>query len=828
MRLNDLTESRKMLKQFKDKDVRPPRSYSDFSKSPRQLQLDTTQLYSWGLNTCGQLLKNNKNITPHYQGVTLCSAGENHTIIVNNKNEVIGFGDNQFGQLGYESNTQPKLTPIFKDQRITSIVCGAEHTFMLTAKGEVYSWGLNLKGQLGLGCFDNINQPTLVYGLLPFGNSNGKAREQQQGHKRMKSANEGDQSTSPGLKERSSSIDNVMEQLVMMKEKIKQKNPNDNQCQILLQNDEAVQQVACGALHTLILTNKNRIFSCGFGESYALGHQENQTISEFKLIQNLSHFKVEKISCGLAHSGCIIEGGKPYLWGYCKSNKDFYKQPTQIKMVDEFNNQQCVLDMKMGEMFTLFLTSKGEVYSMGDNIQGQLGNDLSGSDVPIKISGLPLISQISAGRNHSLALSADYKYVYGWGSNIYGQLTGQPSVNGKGIISPKLLFTVPETQRIVCGNFHSILLSPSYLEIILDENDNNNKEQDKLNEEVEKYRNEQEILKQQNIQLQQKYDRMKNELISKKKVKDQKVQTTESYIQRQIKKQQSKFDISALEISPERPIKHRIFQSSLDIDFNDIMLEKQISEGGYGVIYRAKWRETIVAVKMFKIDGMNENHIRDFLSECHAMEALRHPNIVMFLGACTKPPNLAIVLEYCQRGSLWQVIQNHDIHLTWEDRRKMALDAAKGVLYLHSFNPPILHRDLKSLNLLLDEAFRTKLADFGWTRTLSNYMTSKIGTYQWMAPEVIAGQVYTEKADVFSFGIILWEIAAREPPYRNITGLQVSLDVLNNDFRPTIPKKTPEVFTRLTKRCWDRDPEKRPSFKEIIKELEMMKFPQGV
>lgn len=99
----------------------------------------------------------------------------------------------------------------------------------------------------------------------------------------------------------------------------------------------------------------------------------------------------------------------------------------------------------------------------------------------------------------------------------------------------------------------------------------------------------------------------------------------------------------------------------------------------------------------------------------------------------------------------------------------MALDAARGVLYLHSFNPPILHRDLKSLNLLLDEAFRTKLADFGWTRTLANYMTSKIGTYQWMAPEVIAGQVYTEKADVFSFGIILWEIAAREPPYRSKT-----------------------------------------------------------
>ena len=77
------------------------------------------------------------------------------------------------------------------------------------------------------------------------------------------------------------------------------------------------------------------------------------------------------------------------------------------------------------------------------------------------------------------------------------------------------------------------------------------------------------------------------------------------------------------------------------------------------------------------------------------MEALRHPNIVMFLGACTKPPNLAIVLEYCNRGSLWSVLQNHDIQLSWEDRRRMALDAARGVNYLHSFPTPVLHRDLK-------------------------------------------------------------------------------------------------------------------------------------
>lgn len=105
----------------------------------------------------------------------------------------------------------------------------------------------------------------------------------------------------------------------------------------------------------------------------------------------------------------------------------------------------------------------------------------------------------------------------------------------------------------------------------------------------------------------------------------------------------------------------------------------------------------------------------------------------MFLGACTKPPNFAIVLEYCEGGTLWSILQKNG-ELSWQQRRRLSLDTAKGMNYLHERPTPILHRDLKSLNLLLDENKRIKLADFGWTKGLQNYMTGKIGTYQWMAP----------------------------------------------------------------------------------------------
>ena len=202
------------------------------------------------------------------------------------------------------------------------------------------------------------------------------------------------------------------------------------------------------------------------------------------------------------------------------------------------------------------------------------------------------------------------------------------------------------------------------------------------------------------------------------------------------------------------------------------------------------------------------------------MESLRHPNIVMFLGACTRSPgNLAIVLEYCKNNCLWALLQDLRIPLPWENRLTIAIDIAKGMQYLHGFSTPVLHRDLKSLNILLDANLIPKIADFGWTRLLADKMTLKVGTFQWMAPEVIKTKSYTEKADVYSYGIILWEIASREAPYKTLNGYQVSIDVVENNLRPTVSSEWPKPFTKMMERCWADDPSTRPTFKEILAEL---------
>lgn len=258
-----------------------------------------------------------------------------------------------------------------------------------------------------------------------------------------------------------------------------------------------------------------------------------------------------------------------------------------------------------------------------------------------------------------------------------------------------------------------------------------------------------------------------------------------------------------------------------NINFSEIQLGRMIGEGAFGKVHEGKWRGKSVAVKLLICQDLRSDILHEFQSEVEIMSVLRHPNICRLLGACMDPPHRALVVELLQRGSLWGVLRTNRRIIDFNMRCKFLYDTAKGMSYLHHFERPILHRDLKSPNLLVDKNYNIKISDFGLARVKAHVqtMTGNCGTVQWMAPEVLSNQKYTEKADVFSFGIVAWEVFTGECPYDGMAQIQVALNVLNRNHRPAIPRDCPQFFGRLMKACWNRQPDLRPSFPHIVDAL---------
>ncbi|TYJ10108.1 hypothetical protein E1A91_A11G185800v1 [Gossypium mustelinum] len=253
-----------------------------------------------------------------------------------------------------------------------------------------------------------------------------------------------------------------------------------------------------------------------------------------------------------------------------------------------------------------------------------------------------------------------------------------------------------------------------------------------------------------------------------------------------------------------------------EIDARQLKIENRIASGSYADLYRGTYCSQEVAIKVLKPEQITREMLREFSQEVYIMRKIRHKNVVQLIGACTRSPNLCIVTEFMARGSIYDYLHKQRGVFKLPSLLKVALDVSKGMNYLHQNN--IIHRDLKTANLLMDENQVVKVADFGVARvqSQSGVMTAETGTYRWMAPEVIKHKPYDHKADVFSFGISLWEILTGELPYGLLTPLQAAVAVVQKNLRPTIPKHTHPRLRELLERCWLQDPSQRPNFSEII------------
>eukprot|EP00002_Diphylleia_rotans_P007582 TRINITY_DN1721_c0_g1_i7.p1 TRINITY_DN1721_c0_g1~~TRINITY_DN1721_c0_g1_i7.p1 ORF type:complete len:2527 (+),score=479.25 TRINITY_DN1721_c0_g1_i7:47-7627(+) len=266
-----------------------------------------------------------------------------------------------------------------------------------------------------------------------------------------------------------------------------------------------------------------------------------------------------------------------------------------------------------------------------------------------------------------------------------------------------------------------------------------------------------------------------------------------------------------------------------EIDYQDIEFGELLGAGGYGEVFKGQWRGTEVAIKKLIYKKMRPKVLSAFMAEVAVMVELRHPNIVLYMGASLNPPNLCLVCELMV-GNLFDLLQNTDVPITMNQRIRFMLDIAKGMQYLHSSNPPIIHRDLKSLNVLLDERWHAKVSDFGLTIAQGEQQAEdNAGSLLWLAPEVILGGEYRDYSDVYSFGIIIWEVMSRRVPFEGAeSSVGVAMQVSLEGLRPSTEGiGIPQTIVDIMQKCWAQDPKNRPTFTQVVKDIQGLRELSG-
>jgi serine/threonine protein kinase len=253
-----------------------------------------------------------------------------------------------------------------------------------------------------------------------------------------------------------------------------------------------------------------------------------------------------------------------------------------------------------------------------------------------------------------------------------------------------------------------------------------------------------------------------------------------------------------------------------EFDESEYEILEKIGDGTEAAVYKILWEGKEYALKKFR--GI-PNH-DDFLRELCIMSLLQHPNLLKCYGGQTKNDNYALVTELME-DNIFNLLNKKSFKMDMPTIIKIAIQVAKGMDFLHSCN--LIHRDLKSVNLLIDSEFTIKVCDFGLSRLIDRerHMTGNVGTIAWIAPEIFQNQMYTEKADVYSFGIVLWELYTRKIPFEKESTFNIPILVIKGE-RPSISKDCPKDYAKLMKSCWHEKPSKRPSFSKIIKTLTKM------
>jgi len=270
-----------------------------------------------------------------------------------------------------------------------------------------------------------------------------------------------------------------------------------------------------------------------------------------------------------------------------------------------------------------------------------------------------------------------------------------------------------------------------------------------------------------------------------------------------------------------------VASSNYIIKMSKLKIKKKIGEGAFGCVYLGIFNKTEVAIKKLSKTNISDVDIKAFIAEAELMRNLPpHPNVVLFRGVTVPPDPLSIVTDYCNGGTLSEYLKNHP-NLPISEKLQFIKDIAKGMLHLHCGIPgkEVIHRDLAARNILLKNGVAL-ITDFGLSRvksSLDDYQKTQnnVGPLKWMSPESLFENKYSTKSDVFSFGVVIYEIIAQEPPWKDLSGVQAAGKV-NNGYRMVLPESCPcpLVLKKLMVKCWAQLPSDRPDFEKICDILE--------
>eukprot|EP00047_Mylnosiga_fluctuans_P024677 m.167502 g.167502 ORF g.167502 m.167502 type:complete len:1136 (+) comp9904_c0_seq2:40-3447(+) len=284
----------------------------------------------------------------------------------------------------------------------------------------------------------------------------------------------------------------------------------------------------------------------------------------------------------------------------------------------------------------------------------------------------------------------------------------------------------------------------------------------------------------------------------------------------------TKFELAALE-------------RAMSIHPAEIVRSRLVDAGAFGEVWQGEYQDRPVAIKQLRaaLQALDESAADDFEREVQLLRRLRHRNIVFFYGAGLLDGVPFLVTEFMARGSLKKILYGPG-EVPWPFRLSALQDTAAGMEYLHRQQPPTIHRDLKSGNLLVTDAWVVKVCDLGTARfcTLvaghrdqrellsgSREMTRGVGTLLWTAPEVLAGRDYGPSVDVYSFGIVMYEVLTRTMPYGDLKHTWDVSDAVARGVRPEVPAGCPVAYAALMVRCWDSEPVVRPPFSAVREAL---------